>query len=240
MRKDFMTIAALIAAGGGVLLAAQQRRHFVAPHLVPRREAELIELQDRLHLRDRLQMDMPLGSALALAGGLVAGGWLLSRSLRSSPSADGSSTVQEAIELEVPVRTAYNQWTQFEDFPKFMASVQEVRQINDTHLHWRALVGGKVKEWEAEITEQIPDQRIAWRSTGGVRNAGVVTFHKVDDNRTRVMLQMDYAPEGLGEHMGDALGAVKLTAKGNLKRFKDLVEARGTETGAWRGTVPAH
>ncbi len=241
MRKDFMTIAALLAAaGGGVLLAASQRRQFVPPHLVPSNQVELLELSDRLHLRDRVQMEMPLGSVLALAGGLLAGAWALSRLLRSSPSAEGGSTVQESIELEVPVRTAYNQWTQFEAFPKFMASVQEVRQINDTHLHWRAVVGGKTKEWEAEITEQIPDKRIAWRSTGGVRNAGVVTFHKVDENHTRVMLQMDYAPEGLGEQFGDAIGAVKLTAKGNLKRFKALVEARGTETGAWRGTVPAH
>ncbi len=240
MRKDFMTVAALLAAGGGVLLAAQQRRHMVAPQLMPSGQAALADLQERLHLNDRVRMEMPMGSVLALVGGLAAGGWALSRLLRSSPAADGSSTVQEAIELEVPVRTAYNQWTQFEQFPQFMAPVQEVRQVNDTHLHWRAVVGGKTKEWEAEITEQIPDKRIAWRSTGGVRNAGVVTFHKVDENHTRVMLQMDYAPEGLGEQFGDAIGAVKLTAKGNLKRFKELVEARGTETGAWRGTVPAH
>ena len=103
-----------------------------------------------------------------------------------------------------------------------------------------ALVGGKTKEWDSEITEQIPDKRIAWRSTNGVANAGVVTFHKIGDNRTRVMLQMDYQPETVGEKVGDAVGGVKLTAKGNLKRFKQLVERRGAETGAWRGTVTEH
>jgi len=140
----------------------------------------------------------------------------------------------------VPVSTAYNQWTQFEDFPKFMATVQEVKQIDDTHLHWRALVGGKVKEWDSEITEQIPDKRIAWRSINGAPNSGVVTFHKISDNRCRVMLQMDYTPEGVVERVGDAVGAVKLTTKGNLKKFKSLLESRGHESGAWRGTVAEH
>ncbi len=121
-----------------------------------------------------------------------------------------------------------------------MATVQEVRQVDDTHLHWKAIVGGKVTEWDAEITEQVPDERIAWRSTTGPTNAGVVTFHRIGDNRTRVMLQMDYEPQTLVEKVGDAVGGVKLTAKGNLKKFKALVEQRGTETGAWRGTVPAH
>ncbi|MBK0393671.1 SRPBCC family protein [Ramlibacter sp. CrO1] len=150
------------------------------------------------------------------------------------------SNVQESIELDVPVRAAYNQWTQFEDFPKFMATVQEVKQVDDTHLHWKALVAGKVKEWDAEITEQVPDKRIAWRSTGGAKNAGVVTFHKIGDNRTRVMLQMDYEPETFAEKAGDAVGGVKLTAKGNLMRFRQLLEQRGTETGGWRGEVPVH
>ena len=112
--------------------------------------------------------------------------------------------------------------------------------MDDTHLHWRAKVAGKTKEWDAEITEQVPDKRIAWRSTDGVTNAGVVTFHRIGENRTRVMLQMDYQPESVTERVGDALGGVKLTAKGNLKRFKQLVESRGQETGAWRGTVAEH
>jgi uncharacterized membrane protein len=121
-----------------------------------------------------------------------------------------------------------------------MASVQEVRQIDDTHLHWRAVVAGKTKEWDAEITEQIPDQRIAWRSTSGVANSGAVTFHRIGDARTQVMLQMDYQPETAGEKIGAALGGVKLTTKGNLQRFKDLIERRGVETGEWRGTVARH
>jgi len=148
------------------------------------------------------------------------------------------SNIEQSIDVGVPVRTAYDQWTQFEQFPQFMATVEQVNQVDDTHLHWRANVAGKMKEWDAEITEQIPDKRIAWRSTSGPHNAGVVTFHKVGENRTRVMLQMDYAPETVGEKVGDAIGGVKLTTKGNLKRFKELLEQRGTETGAWRGTVP--
>jgi uncharacterized membrane protein len=121
-----------------------------------------------------------------------------------------------------------------------MATVASVTQIDDTHLHWRANVAGKTKEWDAEITEQVPDQRIAWRSIDGPYNAGVVTFHKVSDSRTRVMLQMDYEPETAGEKVADAAGAVKLTTKGNLTRFKDLLESRGRETGAWRGSVMQH
>ena len=151
-----------------------------------------------------------------------------------------TTKVEKTITVDVPVSTAYNQWTQFEDFPKFMATVEQVTQKDDTHLHWRAVVAGKTKEWDAEITEQIPDKRIAWRSTTGVANGGVVTFHKIADNRTRVMLQMDYEPETMLEKIGDAVGGVKLTARGNLKRFKQLVERQGSETGAWRGTVPQH
>jgi uncharacterized membrane protein len=179
-------------------------------------------------------------TALAAAAGaaLVCGAWLLSRELRRGPA--GSHTVEESIELDVPVRVAYDQWTQFEDFPKFMATVRSVEQLDDTHLHWRAVVAGREKEWDAEITEQVPDERIAWRSTGGVHNAGVVTFHRIADDRTRVMLQMDYTPESGAEEIVDSAGVVKLTAKANLQRFKKLVEQRGHETGAWRGTVRQH
>ena len=151
-----------------------------------------------------------------------------------------STKVEKQIMVNVPVSTAYNQWTQFEEFPRFMSSVEQVKQIDDTHLHWRAVVGGKTKEWDSEITEQIPDQRIAWRSTDGPGNSGVVTFHRLGANRTRVMLHMDYQPETATERAGDTFGAVKLTAKGNLKRFKDLLEVRGQESGAWRGTVTQH
>ena len=207
-------------------------------HTRRRRQAEGV--LDRLHSSalHEVHVRLPMGAAVLGIAALAAGGLLLSRTMRSGPA--GASTVEESIELDVPVSTAYNQWTQFEEFPKFMSSVESVQQIDDTHLHWRALVGGKTKEWDAEITEQIPDERIAWRSTGGVRNSGVVTFHKISDSRTRVMLQMDYAPETLVEKAADVGGAVKLTAKGNLKRFKKLLENRGTETGAWRGTVTQH
>ncbi|NPC54576.1 SRPBCC family protein [Caenimonas sp. S4] len=150
------------------------------------------------------------------------------------------ASVEESIELNVPVSVAYKQWTQFEEFPRFMDSVQEVKQLDETHTHWRARVAGKPKEWDAEITEQVPDERIAWRSTSGVKNSGVVTFHKLSDSRTKLMLHMDYQPETTEERIGGALGGVKLMTKSNLKRFKDLIEARGVEAGAWRGSVAQH
>jgi len=171
---------------------------------------------------------------------LAVGGVILSKQLKKSRGSGMMSSVTESIEVNVPVRTAYNQWTQFEDFPKFMDSVHEVQQLDDTHLHWRADVAGKEEQWDAEITEQIPDKRIAWRSTTGVRNAGVVTFHKISDSATRVTLQMDYDPESFVEQIGDALGAVRMEARGNLKRFKEMLESRGTESGAWRGSVAPH
>jgi uncharacterized membrane protein len=171
---------------------------------------------------------------------LAVGGVLLSKQLKKARAGADASTTAASIEVDVPVSMAYNQWTQFEDFPKFMESVREVRQIDDTHLHWRADVAGKEEEWDSEITEQIPDKRIAWRSIGGVQNAGVVTFHRISDSRTRIMLQMDYVPRSADEKIGDALGLVKMQLKGNLNRFKELLESRGAETGAWRGSVPQH
>jgi uncharacterized membrane protein len=147
------------------------------------------------------------------------------------------STIEKSIEVNVPVRTAYNQWTQFEEFPKFMEGVQEVKQLDDTHLHWKANIAGKDKQWNAVITEQKPDQRIAWKSTDGVKNAGVVTFHRLSDSKSKVMLQMDYEPEGAVENVGDAVGAVSLRVAGDLDRFKNFIESRGQETGAWRGDV---
>jgi uncharacterized membrane protein len=171
---------------------------------------------------------------------LAVGGMMLSKQLKKNRSHQGTSTIEESIEVNVPVRTAYNQWTQFEDFPKFMENVLEVRQLDDKHLHWRAKVAGEEKEWDAEITEQIPDKRIAWRSVSGARNAGVVTFHKISDNVTRIMLQMEYEPEGPVEKVGDAMGAVRMQARRSLERFKEMIESRGTETGAWRGTIQQH
>ena len=152
------------------------------------------------------------------------------------------SSVEKTIEVEVPVRTAYNQWTQFEEFPKFMDGIVGVKQLSDTRLLWRSEIGGVDESWEAEIDEQVPDMRIAWHSITGAKNAGVVTFHRLSDDKTRVMLQMDYDPQGVLENVGDALGAVSLRVKGDLQRFKEFIESLGSETGAWRGTnqSPAH
>ena len=147
--------------------------------------------------------------------------------------------IEKSIDIERPVRTVYNQWTQFEEFPRFMEGVREVRQVDDTHLHWRADVGGREKTWDAEITEQIPDDRIAWRSRGGTGNAGVVTFHRLSDTRTRVMLQLEYDPAGAVENTADALGVVSRRVTGDLERFKEFIESHGRETGAWRGKVDA-
>jgi uncharacterized membrane protein len=147
------------------------------------------------------------------------------------------STVEESIEVEVPVRAAYDQWTQFEEFPRFMEGVKEVRQLDDTHLRWVAEIGGHTEEWKAEITEQHPDHRVAWTSTSGKGNAGVVTFHRLDEARTKVMVQLDWETEGMTEAVGAALGADDRRVRGDLERFKELIESRGAETGAWRGEV---
>jgi uncharacterized membrane protein len=147
------------------------------------------------------------------------------------------SMIEQSIEVEVPVRTAYNQWTQFEQFPRFMEGVEEVRQLTDTRLHWVAKIAGARREWDAEITEQTPDQRVAWKSVSGTKNDGVVTFHRIADGRTRVMLQLDFDPEGLVEKAGDALGIVRARTHDDLERFRDFIEDRGSETGAWRGEV---
>ena len=137
----------------------------------------------------------------------------------------------------MPSAHVYNQWTQFEDFPKFMAGVKEVRQLDDTHLHWRAEVWGKDKEWDSEITEQEPDERISWRSVGGATTAGTVRFEPLDEDRTLVRLVMSYEPEGVIENIGDAIGALSSQVEASVEDFKHFIEARGSETGAWRGEV---
>jgi uncharacterized membrane protein len=147
------------------------------------------------------------------------------------------ASVMQSIDVHVPVRTAYDQWTQFESFPEFMEGVKEVRQLDDTHLHWVADVAGKSEEWDAEITEQTPDQRVAWKSTTGAPNAGVVTFHRLDANDTKVTLQMDWQPQGMTEGVGSALGFDDRQIKDDLTKFKSFVESRGEATGAWRGSV---
>jgi uncharacterized membrane protein len=147
------------------------------------------------------------------------------------------STVEKSVDVNVPIRTAYDQWTQFEEFPRFMEGVKSVTQTDDTHVHWVAEIAGVDKEWDAEITEQHPDERVAWTSTTGARNAGVVTFHRLDDNTTRVILNMDVDPEGVVENVGDFLGFLDRRVGGDLDRFKEFIESRGAETGAWRGEV---
>ncbi|MEU2305481.1 SRPBCC family protein [Streptomyces misionensis] len=148
------------------------------------------------------------------------------------------SQVEESIEVNVPVRAAYNQWTQFEEFPRFMGGVERVEQRTDTLTHWKTKIDGVEREFDAEITEQIPDERVAWTSIDGeAEQAGVVTFHRLDDNTTKVMLQLGYTPKGVTETVGDKLGFVKRQVSGDLKRFKEFIESRGTETGAWRGAV---
>jgi uncharacterized membrane protein len=147
------------------------------------------------------------------------------------------STIEESVEVQVPVSTAYNQWTQFEEFPQFMEGVEEVRQMGDERLLWIANVRGQRREFQARITEQHPDERIAWVVEGGPFHAGVVTFHRIDDAITKVMLQMDFEPEGFVEKAGDALGIVKRQIRGDLDRFREFIESRGAETGAWRGDI---
>lgn len=145
--------------------------------------------------------------------------------------------VEKIVEVNCPIRVVYNQWTQFEDFPKFMSGVKEVRQLDDTHVHWRAEVWGKDKEWDAEITEQEPDRRISWKSTSGALNAGTVRFEPLGPEHTRVRLVMAYDPEGTIEHVGDALGFFSAQVQKTVHDFKSFIEAHGRETGGWRGEV---
>lgn len=148
------------------------------------------------------------------------------------------SQIQQSIDVEVPVRTAYNQWTQFESFPQFMSGVESITQVDDKRLHWVTSIAGVEREFDAEITEQHPDERVAWASTGGEsKHAGVVTFHKLDDNKSRVMVQIDWTPTDLIEKIGSAVNIDDHRVKGDLERFKQFIESQGHETGAWRGDV---
>jgi ribosome-associated toxin RatA of RatAB toxin-antitoxin module len=147
------------------------------------------------------------------------------------------STTSTEVDVACPVRTVYDQWTQFEDFPEFMEGVESVRQLDDTTLVWNAQIAGQRRSWKARITEQVPDSRISWESIDGARNAGIVQFEPLGDERTRVFLDLDFEPEGLVEAAGDKLGFVKRRAEGDLERFKTFIESRRSPTGAWRGTV---
>jgi uncharacterized membrane protein len=146
-------------------------------------------------------------------------------------------TIEESIEIEAPVSTAYNQWTQFESFPQFMDGIKRVEQRDDTRLRWTAEVGGNQREWDAEITEQHPDHRVAWKALNQEGPNGVVTFHKLDDSHTKVMVQMEYEPEGMKESLGSVVGFDSHRVKGDLESFKEFIESRGSESGAWRENV---
>lgn len=145
--------------------------------------------------------------------------------------------VTQTVDVDKDVRTVYNQWTQFEEFPSFMEGVDSIEQLDDRHLRWHVDIAGVDREFEAEITEQTPDERVAWRSRTGVQQAGVVTFHPLSDENTRVTLQMKLEPKGTAEQVADKMGIAAKRAKGDLKRFKEFIEERGEETGAWRGDV---
>jgi uncharacterized membrane protein len=145
--------------------------------------------------------------------------------------------VDKTIEVSVPIGTAYNQWTQFEEFPRFMEGVQYVHQVEGERLFWIAEVGGELKEWFAHITEQVPDQVISWESESGTVNSGTVTFRPLAEDRTQIELHMEYDPEDFKEKLGGALGFVSRRVEADLQRFKDFIEERGMETGAWRGEI---
>ena len=149
------------------------------------------------------------------------------------------ANVQESIDVAVPVSIAYNQWTQFESFPNFMNGVESVTQTDDTHSHWKTKVGGQAREFDTAITEQHPDERVAWKSTDGTENAGVVTFHRLAEDQTRVTVQLDWGPDSMMEKLGSAVGADDRQVKSDLEKFKEFIEERHLPTGAWRGDVPA-
>jgi len=147
------------------------------------------------------------------------------------------ASLHQSIEIDVPVQTAYNQWTQFEDFPSFMENIEEVQQLDDQHLHWRASIGGAEREWETEITEQIPDQRIAWRTVSGAENRGVVKFEPLGADRTLLTVDVEYQPGTVTEKIGDMLGMVSANIEEDLENFKEFIENQGGETGAWRSEI---
>src|SRR6188472_2670532 len=176
---------------------------------------------------------------LVLGGGAAAAGAALKLRGKQSANGTGISTIDESIEVAVPVKTAYNQWTQFEEFPLFMEGVDDVRQEDDTRLHWVATIGGRSAEWDAKILEQHPDRQISWISEDGKKTRGTVSFEPLGESRTLIRLSMSYKTEGPIEQLGSAAGLDKQRIKGDLERFKELVESRGEESGAWRGEIQA-
>jgi uncharacterized membrane protein len=255
----------LVAAVGAALAARQRARRQAGLIGLARRlgsdpvlRAQLTEMvvhlqaaqqrvrKTRSHkARNTLMFASGVGIALAAVPSLRNG--VMAKIRRSSsndpaPGSRGSSassaiTIEEAIEVAVPLSTAYNQWTQFEEFPKFMEGIQEVKQLDDTVLHWAATVAGKRAEWDAKIVEQEPDRRIVWESVDGKQTRGTVTFAEVEPGRTRINLNMSYTPEGVAEKVGSAAGMDDRRVRGDLERFRELIEAAQVESGAWRGKI---
>jgi uncharacterized membrane protein/CBS domain-containing protein len=202
----------------------------IARRLPSRRSGELLQAVSKPSSR---RTGSRLGRA-ALALVPIAGVAYLARSRAGTPG-----SVRQSITVDVPVRAAYDQWTQFEEFPSFMDGIEEVQQLDDRRLHWRARVGGQSREWYAEITEQVPDQRISWRSVGGKRNDGTVRFESLGGDRTRIDVEMLFEPDGVTELVGSVAGLPARRVKGDLARFRGLIEQRGAQpTGAWRGDIP--
>ena len=148
-----------------------------------------------------------------------------------------TTKVEKNIIVDVPVSTAYNQWTQFEEFPRFMGGVQQVEQLDDVRLHWVAEIAGVKREWNAEILEQRPDEKVAWAATEGATNAGAVYFAPIGLSKCEVRLELEYEPEGVVEKVGDALNIVERRAQADLEKFKSYIESKGSESGSWRGEV---
>ena len=180
---------------------------------------------------------------LVLGGGAAAAGAAIKLRGRmpgaNSVNGTGISTIDESIEVDVPVSTAYNQWTQFEEFPLFMEGVDDVQQRDDTRLHWVATIGGRTAEWDAKILEQHPDKQISWISEDGKKTRGTVSFEPIGESKALIRLSMSYQAEGPVEQLGSAAGLDTMRVRGDLGRFKSLIESRGTESGEWRGEIDA-
>jgi len=205
----------------------------IARHARGRNAGRLLRSISELPSNNRTRSRRPSMKAMIIVGAAVGGAVYVARRVQKG----GFAAVEQTRELDVPVSTAYNQWTQFEEFPQFMEGVEEVRQLDDTGLHWVADVGGRRSEWDAKIVDQVPDQRISWTAVSGKRNAGEVRFEPLGPNRSKMHVRMEYEPDGIVETVGGALGLPQRRVKADLDRFRELIERRREPTGAWRGEV---
>ena len=226
-------------------LMANRRLHEHLRATVEQLEAARTQMQRKRRRRRLLRMSLVALPATAFAVP-ASRAWIMARvrpvgqkAAAAAPDLPigGEKQIVEEIEVGVPVSTAYNQWTQFEEFPLFMDGVDDVRQLDDTRLHWVASIGGSRAEWDAKIVEQVPDQRISWTSESGQHTRGEVSFEPVGDDRSRIRLTLTYTPEGINQALGSAVGIDARRVRGDLDRFKGLIESRGVEDGAWRGEV---